>query len=134
MRNIDEIERLRAALWQCFADAGGDTDGDANADAISTEYLIRMATGCVKDIRECYDELLDESNEADRLRARVAELEAERAPRVDVDAISDERIQSGSEAYFAECSRLEVTGEQSADIYMRCMRAALRAIFNTKDK
>jgi hypothetical protein len=52
------------------------------------------------------------------------------APAVDVDAISDERIQSGSEAYFAECSRLEVTGEQSADIYMRCMRAALRAIFN----
>lgn len=102
-------------------------------------------------------------DEIDRLRARVAELEAARgepvawifkspyrlflhfgrprpesvplytappASTVNVDAISDDRIQSGSEAYFAECSQLGITGEQSADIYMRCMRAALRAIFN----
>mgnify|MGYP006351425199 CR=1 FL=1 len=84
MRNAaDEIDRLRAALWQCFTDAGGDTDGKTDAAGISTDDLISTTTDCVKDLRLGYDEMLDESSEADRLRARVAELETvEAAARV----------------------------------------------------
>ena len=82
-KDSDEIDRLRAALWQCFTDAGGDTDGKTDAAGISTDDLISTTTDCVKDLRLGYDEMLDESSEADRLRARVAELETvEAAARV----------------------------------------------------
>lgn len=74
----NELERLRAALWQCFTDAGGDTDGKTDAAGISTDDLISTTTDCVKDLRLGYDEMLDESSEADRLRARVAKLESAR--------------------------------------------------------
>lgn len=73
-----EIDSLRTALWQCFTDAGGDTDGKTDAAGISTDDLISTTTDCVKDLRLGYDEMLDESSEADRLRARVAKLESAR--------------------------------------------------------
>lgn len=77
-KDSDEIDRLRAALWQCFTDAGGDTDGKTDAAGISTDDLISTTTDCVKDLRLGYDEMLDESSEDDRLRARVAKLESAR--------------------------------------------------------
>ena len=65
-----EIDRLRAALWQCFTDAGGDTDGKADASGISTDDLISTTTDCVKDLRLGYDEM-GESNRCMRAALRA---------------------------------------------------------------
>ena len=96
----NELERLRAALWQCFTDAGGDTDGKTDAAGISTDDLISTTTDCVKDLRLGYDEMLDESSEADRLRARVAELETvEAAARVYYEHYMQDEADDGGEQW-----------------------------------
>ena len=71
---LAELERLRAALWGCFAEAGGDTDGRSSPAGISTANLIGMATLTVRDLRDCYRDLTADSNaQIGNLSARVAE-------------------------------------------------------------
>jgi hypothetical protein len=53
----NEIERLRQGLWDCFKEAGGDTDGDATPRSLISD-LVPLALDCVRDLRQCYDDVL----------------------------------------------------------------------------
>jgi hypothetical protein len=48
---------LRLALWACFAQAGGDTDGDEKPH-MNDDSLISAAVEAVKSLREDYDEVI----------------------------------------------------------------------------
>lgn len=45
-----EITRLRQGLWDCFAAAGGDTDGDRTPVALVSD-IVPLALECVKELR-----------------------------------------------------------------------------------
>jgi len=79
-REIHErlIAELRQTLWDCFREAGGDTDGDQGPEAI-THGLISMTLGCVKDLRKCYSDqstvIAEKNAEIERLKQDAADLE-----------------------------------------------------------
>lgn len=64
-----EVERLRQGLWDCFAAAGGDTDGDATPAAQRSD-LVALALGCVRDLRGCYDDAAFRERTTDEGRSR----------------------------------------------------------------
>jgi len=51
----EEILRLRQGLWDCFAAAGGDTDGDKTPVALTPD-IVSLALDCVKDLAQSYEE------------------------------------------------------------------------------
>ncbi len=53
-----DVAALRAALWQCFVLAGGDTDGARSPLGMGDLALIRKATDVVRDLRDCYEDAL----------------------------------------------------------------------------
>jgi hypothetical protein len=55
MKLKDELNVARAALWDCFVLAGGDTDGNS-AWHCSTEDAARAAVDAVRQLREDYEE------------------------------------------------------------------------------
>lgn len=66
-----EVESLRQGLWDCFREAGGDTDGDETPGSIKSD-IVPLAVDCVRDLRKCYAEAQDECSaaEADARRYR----------------------------------------------------------------
>ncbi len=52
-----EVQRLRQGLWDCFREAGGDTDGNDTPDALVSD-IVPLAVDCVRDLREGYDEAI----------------------------------------------------------------------------
>jgi len=61
--SVDELRqeclRLRQGLWDCGAIAGMDTDGDSTPDALVSD-IVPVIKEAVRDLRECYDESLQE--------------------------------------------------------------------------
>lgn len=54
----EQFAALRDALWECFRLAGGDTDGRAGPAGWNDASLITSAVDVVRDLRQCYDEVL----------------------------------------------------------------------------
>ena len=52
-----EVEHLRQGLWDCFREAGGDTDGEGTPVSVVSD-LVPLAVECVHDMRENYDSIL----------------------------------------------------------------------------
>ena len=51
---LRDVAELRAALWVCYAAAGGDPR-DYVDDAISNAQLIALVLDCVQDLRGLFD-------------------------------------------------------------------------------
>lgn len=54
-----EVKRLRQGLWQCAVEAGVDTDGDTTYHGTFPD-IVDFAVAAVKDLRECYEEVLSD--------------------------------------------------------------------------
>ena len=51
---LEEIDTLRAALWQCYVLAGGDPHTHS-ADELDSERLGALVIDCVRDLRGFFD-------------------------------------------------------------------------------
>ena len=68
--NLAEVVRLRQALWDAFAAAGGDTDGQPTPEALATD-IVPLMLDCVRELRAAEDESL---GVIDILARRLAEV------------------------------------------------------------